>query len=127
MDATGAVVLKAGIIKTAPIKVEYTKTDGTLVADLVADSPLKKKYMVISLAGGDEWVLKGDHAKKAYSILKDENPIIQMDLESLLLHKRFTIDIADGVDIPLAISVAWALNLAVLHRTAGAGGAIAAA
>jgi UPF0716 family protein affecting phage T7 exclusion len=44
----------------------------------------------------------------------------------LLLHKKFLIDIADGVDVPLAIGVSWALNLAVLQRIAGIGGAVAA-
>lgn len=125
VDAKGTVILKT-VLKTVPFQVEFTDNDGTPVAKLDADSVLKKKYMAISIEGGGEWVLEGDQAKKAFTILEGENPIVQMDLESLLLHKRFSIDITDGVDIPLAIGVAWALNLAVLQRTASAGGAIGA-
>jgi uncharacterized protein YxjI len=125
VDAMGTVVLKA-VLKTIPFQVEFTDIDGNLVANLNADSPLKKKYMAISLAGGDEWVLEGEQAKKAYTIIEGEEPIVRMDLKSLPLHKEFTVDVADGVDVPLAVGVAWALNLAVLQRIAAVGGATAA-
>lgn len=125
VDAMGTVVLKAEL-KTIPFQVEFTDTDGNLVANLNADSPLKNKYMSISIASGDEWVLQGEKTKKDYTIIEGEEPIVRMNLNSLLLHKEFTLDVAEGVDIPLAIGVAWALNLAVLQRVAGIGGAVAA-
>ncbi len=125
-DAMDTVILKAETTKTVPMKVKYTNTDGVLVANLDADSPLKKKYMTIGLVGGDEWVVEGDHANQNYTVFEDGKPIVKMRLGSLLSHKRFSVDISDGVDTPLVIGVAWALNLAILQRIAGAGGAIAA-
>lgn len=126
VDASSAVVLKAETVKTIPMNVAYTDIEGTLVASLTADSPLKTKYMAISLVDGRTWSLEHGHTKQAYTITENNEPIVQLDLSGLLVHKKFIVDIAKGVDVPLALGVAWALNLAALQRTAGAGGALAA-
>jgi hypothetical protein len=50
---------------------------------------------------------------------------VRADLKTLPLKYRYPVDIADGVDVPLALGLLWAINFAHLQRIAGAGAAAA--
>ncbi len=90
---------------------------------------LSKKCMEITLAGGAEWVVvKSGALKQIYTVLADDVPIAKMDLKTLPLQYRYPVDLVEGVDLPLAMGLVWAINFSYLRRVAagGAGGAVAA-
>lgn len=128
-DAGGTVVMRAVVTKGFLTKVEYTRGDGAVAAHLKSNSVLSRKSMELTLAGGAEWVVvKSGALKQVYTVLADEVPIARMDLKTLPLQYRYPVDVVDGVDLPLAMGLVWAINFSYLRRVAagGAGGAVAA-
>jgi hypothetical protein len=90
------------------------------------NSILNKKHMEVTLAGGAEWtVVKSGGLKQVCSVLENGVPIVRADLKTLPLKHRYPVDIAEGVDVPLAVGLVWAINFAHLQRVAGAGAAAA--
>jgi hypothetical protein len=79
-----------------------------------------------ALASGGAWTVFGDAgAKQSYAVLEDDVAVVTMDLTTLPLKRNHPVDIAEGVDLPLALGVVWAINFAHLQRV-GAMGAAAA-
>ncbi len=75
-------------------------------------------------AGGAEWtVVKSGRLKQFYSVLENDVPIAKMDLQTLALKRTYPLDIAESVDLPLAMGLVWAINFAHLRRVSGAGAA----
>ncbi len=123
-DAGGSVVMTAVVTKGFLTKVEYASADGAKAADLKTNSVLSKKHMELTLASGAEWVVvKSGALKQIYTVLDDGEPIARMDLKDLPLKRRYPVDIAEGVDLPLAMGLLWAVNFSHLRRVAGAGAA----
>jgi hypothetical protein len=84
--------------------------------------------MELALASGAEWVvIKSGGLKQVYTVLKDDEPIARMDLRELPLKRHYLVDIAEGVDLPLAMGLVWAINFSHLRRVAAAGAGAAAA
>jgi hypothetical protein len=125
VDAGGTVVMTA-VVKGIPAKIEYTNADGTLAGKLKTNSIFSKKRLEFTLADGTEWaVIQSGALKQAYSVLEDDVPIAKLDLTDLALKKKYPVDIAESVDLPLALGLVWAINFAYL-QTVAAGGALAA-
>lgn len=122
----GAVVMTAVVKKAMFGKVEYAKADDTVAASMKKNSILNKKHMEVTLADGAEWtVVKSGGLKQVCSVLENGVPIVRADLKTLPLKHRYPVDIAEGVDVPLAVGLVWAINFAHLQRVAGAGAAAA--
>ena len=125
VDAGGTVVMTA-VAKGIPAKIEYTRSDGTLAGKLKTNSILSKKRLEFTLADGTEWaVIQSGALKKIYSVLEDDVPIAKLDLTDLALKKQYPVDIAESVDLPLALGLVWAINFNYL-QTVAAGGGLAA-
>jgi len=60
--------------------------------------------------------------KQFYSVLEDDVPIAKLDLSTLALKKQYPVDIAESVDLPLAVGLVWAINFNHLTRVAATGG-----
>ena len=58
-------------------------------------------------------------------MLDDDVPIAKLDLTDLALKKKYPVDIAESVDLPLALGLVWAINFTYL-QTVAAGGGLAA-
>ena len=56
--------------------------------------------------------------RQIYSVLEDDVPIAKLDLTTLALKKKDPVDIAESVDLPLALGLVWAINFAHLQRVA---------
>lgn len=126
LDSHGSVVMRAARKGLTANKIEYTHADGTPAANLKINSVLSAKYMEVALAGGGAWtVVKDAHVKHAYAVLDGDVAVVTMDLTSLVVKRDYPVDIAEGVDLPLALGVVWALNFAHLQKS-GAMGAAAA-
>jgi uncharacterized protein YxjI len=127
-DSDGAKVMTAVVTKGFLTRVEYTSADGAAAA-LKTNSVFTKKHMELTLADGTEWiVVKSGALKQFYTVLEGDEPIAKIDLKTLPLHYRYPVDIAETVNLPLAIGLLWAINFSHLRRVsaAGAGGAAAA-
>jgi hypothetical protein len=125
VDAGGTVVMTA-VAKGIPAKIEYTRSDGTLAGKLKTNSIFSKKRLEFTLADGTEWaVVQSGALKKINSVLEGDVPIAKLDLTDLALKKKYPVDIAQSVDLPLALGLVWAINFTYL-QTIAAGGAVAA-
>ena len=123
-DAGGNVVMTVVVTKGFLTKVEYTNADGTSAGHLKTNSVFSKKPMELTRAGGAEWtVVKTGGLKQFYSVLENDVPIAKMDLKTLALKRKYPLDIAESVDLPLAMGLVWAINFAHLRRVSGAGAA----
>ncbi|MCU0309940.1 MAG: hypothetical protein MUE36_03240 [Acidimicrobiales bacterium] len=88
------------------------------------NSVLSKKHMELTLASGAEWVVvKSGALKQIYTVLDGDEPIARMDLRDLPLKRRYPVDIVEGVELPLATGLLWAINFSHLRRVSGAGAA----
>ena len=126
LDASGSVVMKALIKGATLTKFEFANADGTLAGKLKVNSVMSKKYMELALASGDVWtVIRDGKAKQAYTVLHEDVAIAKLDLTTLALKRNYPVDIAESVDLPLALGVVWVINFAHLQRI-GAMGAVAA-
>jgi hypothetical protein len=126
LDASGTVLMTALMKGVTATKIDFTHADGTPAAHLKINSVLSKKYMVLALAGGGAWtVVRDAGAKQSYAVVEDDVALVTMDLTTLPLKRNYPVDIAEGVDLPLALGVVWAINFAHLQRV-GAMGAAAA-
>ncbi|MBK9179894.1 MAG: hypothetical protein IPM45_10075 [Acidimicrobiales bacterium] len=127
LNAGGTVVMTAVVKKAFSAKVEYTNADGALAGNLKTNSVFSKKRMELTLASGAEWtVVKAGGLKQSYSVFEGDVPIAKMDLKTLALKHEYPVDIAESVDLPLALGLVWAINFAHLQRVAGAGAGAAA-
>ncbi len=126
LNASGSVVMKALMKGVTKSKIEYTNADGTPAGNLKINSVLGKKYMELALASGGAWtVVRDAGVKQGYAVLEDDMAVVKMDLTTLPLKRNYPVDIAESVDLPLALGLVWAINFAHLQRV-GAMGAAAA-
>ena len=106
VDASGTVVMTAVVKKAIPAKIAYTNPDGSLAGNLKTNSIFSKKRMEFTLADGTEWaVVQSGAMKQIYSVVEADVPIAKLDLTDLALEKKYPVDVAESVDLPLA----WAL------------------
>ena len=126
LSASGSVVMTACMKGVTLSKFEYTNADGTLAGKLKVNSVLSKTYMELALAGGGAWTVVRDAGlKHTYEVLEDDVAVVKLDLTTLALQRNYAVDIAESVDLPLALGLVWAINFAHLQRI-GAMGAAAA-
>jgi hypothetical protein len=125
-SADGTVVMTAVVKKVMLRMVEYANADGTAVAAMKKNSIFGKTRMDVTLAKGSEWtVVKSGGLQKVWSVLDDGVPIVRADLKTLALKRCYPVDIADSVDLPLAVGLVWAINFTHLQLVAGGGAAAA--
>ena len=124
LDASGSVVMKVLMKGVNLSHFEYTDPDGVLVGTLKINSVLRKKYMELTLASGGGWiVVKDAGVKQSYVVLDDGVPIAKLNLTTLALKRNYPVDIAESVDLPLALGLVWAINFAHLRKIGAAGAA----
>ena len=58
-------------------------------------------------------------------MLADDVAVVTLDLTTLALQRNYAVDISEGVDLPLALGLVWAIDFAHLQRIS-AMGAVAA-
>jgi len=124
LDASGSVVMKVRVKGLNLSHIEYTDPDGAPVASVKINSVFSKTYMELTRAGGGVWtVVKDAGAKQRYAVLEDGAPIVEMDLTTLVVERNYPVDIAERVDLPLALGLVWAINFAHLRKMGAAGAA----
>lgn len=105
------VYILKGKILNIPRKLEVLKPNGETVAAIVAHySPIKSR-ITVERADGDIWRLEGNLIHKNYQVLQNENVIINIDQKWLTVRDKYFVEIAKNIDIPLALSVIWAVDI----------------
>ena len=105
-------------------KIEYTNADDSRAGNLKINSVLSTTYMELALASGGAWtVVRDAGVKQSYVVLDGDVAVITMDLTNLALKRTYPVDIAETVDLPLAVGLVWAINFAHLQRIGAMGAA----
>ncbi len=100
-----------GKVINIPRRMEYFATDGTSVAKLNAHfSPIKSR-LTMKLADGKIWELEGNLIEKNYQVKEGDKIIINMDQKWLTIRDKYYVEIADGIDMALALGLIWAVDV----------------
>ncbi len=111
-DAAGATVARVrGRLLGVPKRMEILAPDGAALASLKAAmfSPIKSR-MTLTAADGREWNLEGSFLEKEYSIASEGRPVALITQKWVTVRDAYTLDVADGVDVALALAVLWAVD-----------------
>ena len=111
-DASEAVIYKVrGTLLGLPKHITIYDADGAEVASLRAKafSAIKNK-MTLELQSGDNWDLVGSLFEKNYSIRAGELPVVEINQKWVTIRDAYVLDVADGVDVGLALAVLWAVD-----------------
>lgn len=111
-SADGTLIYKAkGKALNIPRKMEYFAPDGTVVAKVVAHfSPIKSR-LTMELVDGKKWELSGNFFGKNYTVKEGDKTIIDINQKWLTIRDRYFADIAEDVDVPLALGLIWAVDI----------------
>lgn len=106
------IIYKAkGKVINIPRKMEFTKPDGTVAANLQAQfSPIKSK-LTMTLADGTVWKLEGNIVGKSYKVSDGSKIIINIEQKWISIRDKYFVDIDSSVDIPLALGLVWAVDI----------------
>ncbi|PFG44255.1 uncharacterized protein YxjI [Isoptericola jiangsuensis] len=111
-DAAGQVVYQVtGRMLGIPKHMTIARADGTEVASLRAKvfSPIKDR-MTMEVPGGEPWNLTGSFIEKNYAVEAGGRPIVQITQKWVTIRDAYTLDVADGTDVGLALAVVWAID-----------------
>ncbi len=113
LDASGTIVATArGEMLAFPKRIEISDAEGNPLAYLHAKpfSFVKDKIEVM-LEGGKSLLMEGNLIEKDYS-LKDEHGhvVVQITQKWISVRDRYTLDIADGFSVPIALALTWSID-----------------
>lgn len=111
-DANGKLLFTAkGRVLNIPRKLDFITPDGTVVANVVARfSPIQQR-LTMTLANGEVWELSGNIIGKNYTVVQGDKTIIDINQKWLTLRDKYFVEIADDVDVALAIGLIWAIDI----------------
>jgi uncharacterized protein YxjI len=112
MDANDTVIYTAkGKIINIPKQMDYFDTDGGHVAKARAHiSPIRSR-ITIELTNGHKWELTGNFIEKNYQVRDGDSVIIEVDQKWLTVRDKYMVEIANDVDVPLALGIIWAVDV----------------
>ncbi|NNU27624.1 LURP-one-related/scramblase family protein [Isoptericola sediminis] len=111
-DGDGQVVYTVtGKMFGIPKHMTISGADGTEIASLHAKmfSPIKDR-MSMEVPGSEPWSLEGSFIEKNYSVTVGGRHVVQITQKWVTIRDAYTLDVADGVDVGLALAVVWAID-----------------
>ena len=66
--------------------------------------------MTLDVVDGPEWKLEGTLIEKNYTISSEGRQIVRITQKWVTVRDKYVIDVADGVDVGLALAVVWAVD-----------------
>ncbi|WP_278235285.1 LURP-one-related family protein [Isoptericola sp. AK164] len=111
-DRDGEVVYTVtGKMFGIPKQMTIADADGTEIAALRAKmfSPVKDR-MSMQVPGGEPWSLEGSFIEKDYAVTVGGRHVVQITQKWVTIRDAYTLDVADGVDVGLALAVVWAID-----------------
>ncbi len=111
-DAAGTTIYRVrGTLLGIPKHITISNADGDEAADMRAKffSPIKSQIR-LTVPGGEDWLLEGTFIEKNYSMTAGGRPVAQITQKWVTKQDTYTLDVAEGVDTGLALSVLWAVD-----------------
>lgn len=111
-DADNNVIYTAkGRIINIPRRMEFLAPDGRNAGKVVAHfSPIKSR-LTMTLANGKTWELAGNLIEKNYQVKEGDKTIIDMNQKWLAVRDKYFVEIAQDVDIALALGLIWTVDV----------------
>lgn len=112
LDAAGQVLYRVtGRMLGIPKHMTIADAAGTEVASLRAKafSPIKTR-MTLEVASGEPWTLEGSFIEKNYSVSAGGRQVVQITQKWVTVRDTYTLDVAEGVDVGLALAILWAVD-----------------
>ncbi len=112
LDADNQVVYGVrGRLVGIPKQMTISDAAGNEVASLRAKafSPIKSR-MTLQVPSGDALNLEGSFIEKDYSISAGGRHVVQITQKWVTVRDTYTLDVADGVDVGLALAILWAVD-----------------
>jgi uncharacterized protein YxjI len=99
----------SGRLFGVPKQMTISDHDGREVASLKAKmfSPIKSRA-TLTMADGSSWQVEGSLLEKDYSIAANGRPVVQISQKWVTIRDTYTLDVAEGVELPLALAIVWA-------------------
>jgi len=112
LDAANQVLYRVtGRVLGIPKHMTIADAAGTEVASLRAKtfSPIKTR-MTLEVASGEPWTLEGSFIERNYSVSAGGRPVVQITQKWVTVRDTYTLDVAEGVDVGLALAILWAVD-----------------
>lgn len=112
LDGANRVLYRVtGRVLGIPKHMTISDAGGTEVASLRAKafSPIKTR-MTLEVASGETWTLEGSFIEKDYSVSAGGRPVVQITQKWVTIRDTYTLDVAEGVDVGLALAILWAVD-----------------
>ena len=94
-----------------PKHMTITGADGAEVASLRAKAfSMIKDKMTMEVPTGEPWKLEGSFIEKNYSVTVGDRHVVQITQKWVTIRDSYTLDVAEGVDVGLALAVVWAID-----------------
>jgi uncharacterized protein YxjI len=101
----------AGTVLYIPKKMAISDASGTEVALLKAKAfSLVKDRMDMQMASGEPWHVEGKLMEKNYTVTSGGREVVRISQKWLTMRDKYAIEIADGIDVGLALAVVWAID-----------------
>ena len=112
LDANGTLLFSVkGQLLGIPKKMAIHDASGSEVAVLKAKAfSMVKDTMDMQMASGDAWHVEGKLIEKDYTVTSGGRDVVRISQKWLTVRDKYTIDIADGVEVGLALAVVWAID-----------------
>lgn len=112
LDANGALLFRVkGQLLGIPKKMAILDASGAEVAVLKAKAfSMVKDKMDMQMVSGEPWHVEGKLIEKDYTVTSGGRDVVRISQKWLTVRDTYTIDIADGVEVGLALAVVWAID-----------------
>ncbi|HET6967743.1 MAG TPA: LURP-one-related family protein [Ornithinibacter sp.] len=112
LDANGTLLFSVkGQLLGIPKKMAIHDASGTEVAVLKAKAfSMVKDKMDMQMASGEPWHVEGKLIEKDYTVTSGGRDVVRISQKWLTVRDKYTIDVADGVEVGLALAVVWAID-----------------
>jgi uncharacterized protein YxjI len=112
LDANGTLLFTVkGQLLGIPKKLAVHDAAGAEVAVLKAKAfSMVKDKMDLHLASGETWHVEGKLIEKDYTVTSGGRDVVRISQKWLTVRDRYTIDIADGIELGLALAIVWAID-----------------
>lgn len=112
LDAAGTLLYSVkGQLLGIPKKMAISDATGTEVALLKAKAfSIVKDKMDMQMASGEPWHVEGKLTEKNYTVTSGGHEVVRISQKWLTVRDKYAIEIADGIDVGLALAVVWAID-----------------
>ena len=112
LDAGGTCLYAVrGQLLGIPKKMAITDASGAEVATLRAKAfSVVKDKMDLQMVSGEPWHVEGSLIEKNYTVTSGGRDVVRITQKWLTVRDKYTVDVADDVEVGLALAVVWAID-----------------